>query len=82
MNGSRMVFAFGESLDDRIIPEMLEGIEIYRNETELPSEFTGIGHCGAILFWTRAGEPGQRGAWRILVGGAAALGMVVLFVLN
>ncbi|MGH7500214.1 MAG: carboxypeptidase regulatory-like domain-containing protein [Longimicrobiales bacterium] len=82
LNGSRMVFASGESLDDRIIPEMLEGVEIYRNETELPFEFTGIGQCGAILFWTRAGEPGRRGAWRILVGGAAFFGMMILFVTN
>ena len=82
LNGSRMVFASGESLDDRITPEVLEGIEIYRNETELPFEFTGIGQCGAILFWTRGGEPGRGGAWRFLVGGAAFLGMMILFVTN
>jgi hypothetical protein len=82
LNGSRMVFASGESLDDRIIPEMLEGVEIYRNQAELPFEFTGIGHCGAILFWTRGGDPGRRGAWRFLAGGAAFLGMVILFVTN
>jgi len=83
LNGSRMTFAAGESLDDFVSTDNLEGIEIYRNRMETPPEFVGIGHCGAIVFWTRAGEPAERpGLWRLLAAGGAVLGMVVLFVVN
>jgi hypothetical protein len=82
LNGARMTFASGESVDDVIMPDMLEGIEVYRNETELPRSFAGIGQCGAVVFWTRGGDPGRRGGWRFLAGIGAVLGMVVLFVTN
>jgi hypothetical protein len=73
------------TLDDLILPGTLEGIEIYRNRTEMPREFVGIGHCGAIVFWTRMGEPGEpggRASWRWLAAGGALLGVVVLFITN
>jgi hypothetical protein len=78
-----MTFAAGESLDDFVSTDNLEGIEIYRNRMEMPPEYVGIGHCGAIVFWTRDGASGQRfGLWRFLAAGGALLGMVVLFVVN
>jgi hypothetical protein len=83
LNGARMTFAAGESLDDFVSTDNLEGIEIYRNRMETPPEYVGIGHCGAIVFWTRDGEPAPRLAlWRFLAAGGAILGMVVLFVVN
>jgi hypothetical protein len=83
LNGARMTFAAGESLDDFVSTDNLEGIEIYRHRMETPPEFVGIGHCGAIVFWTRTGEPSPRqGFWRLLAAGGAVLGMFVLFVVN
>jgi hypothetical protein len=82
LNGARFAFTTRESIDDLIQPGTLEGIEIYRNRTELPREFAGIGHCAAIFFWTRAGEPRRGAAWRLLVAGGALLGLAVLFISN
>jgi hypothetical protein len=82
LNGARFQFTSGESIDDLIQPSTLEGIEIYRNRTELPRELAGIGHCGAIVFWTRIAEPNRGAPWRLLVGGGALLGFAVLFIIN
>lgn len=80
LNGAR--FQLIERLDDLIQTGTLEAIEIYRNETELPREFAGMGHCGAIVFWTRVGDARRGAAWRFLVAGGALLGVLVLFVTN
>ena len=82
LNGARFQLAPGESIDDMILPSTLEGIEVYRNRTELPREFAGIGHCSAIVFWTRQGDPGRRAPWRFLAAGGAILGLLVVFVTN
>ena len=83
LNGARLTFAAGESLDDFLSTDNLEGIEIYRNRMETPPEYVGIGQCGAIVFWTRGGDPARRqGLWRLLAAGGAVLGMVVLFVVS
>jgi hypothetical protein len=80
LNGAR--FQLIEPLDELIQPGTLEGIEIYRNRSELPRNFAGIGHCGAIVFWTRTGDPGRGASWRFLAGGGAILGLLVLFLTN
>lgn len=82
LNGARLQFATGESINDLIQPSTLEGIEIYRNRTELPRNFAGIGSCAAILFWTRLGEPSRGASWRLLVAGAGVLGLLVFFITN
>jgi hypothetical protein len=82
LNGALLQLAAGESIDDLIDPATLEGIEVYRNRTELPFGFAGPRECGAIIFWTRTGEPTRGGFWRILTAGALVLGMVVLIVGN
>ena len=82
LNGARFQLATGESINDLIQPGSLEGIEIYRNRTELPRDFAGIGHCAAILFWTRVGEPSRGASWRLLVAGVGVLGLLVFFVTN
>jgi hypothetical protein len=80
LNGAR--FQLAERLDEFIQPGTLEAVEIYRNESELPREFAGIGHCGAIVFWTRVGEPRRGAAWRFLLAGGALLGMALFFIAN
>lgn len=78
MNGARFTLATGEGIDDMILPHELEGIEVYRNYMELPSELVG---CGAIVFWTHAGRPTQGRPWRFIAGAGVALGMAVFLVL-
>lgn len=39
-------------LDDLVVPEQVEGIEIYVGDLWMPPEFAGRG-CGAIVIWTR-----------------------------
>lgn len=61
---------------DRILPTMdLEAVEVY-HAPSLPVEF-GSNPCGAIVVWTRRGEPGLEGGgfWRRL---AFAVGFVSL----
>ena len=42
------------TIDDLVQPLELEGVEVYRNASEAPVEYTGIGAgCAAILLWTR-----------------------------
>jgi hypothetical protein len=80
LNGAR--FQIDTELDDMIQPSTLEGIEIYRNRSELPRNFAGIGHCAAIVFWTRGGDPSRGSAWRFLAAGGALLGLLAIFVTN
>jgi hypothetical protein len=80
LNGAR--FQTDTEIDDMIQPGTLEGIEIYRNRTELPRNFAGIGHCAAIVFWTRADDPGRGASWRFLAAGGALLGVLVIFLTN
>lgn len=45
---------------DEVAPDAVEGIEIYKGASQLPSQFSvGRAMCGAILIWTRAGGSGR-----------------------
>jgi hypothetical protein len=80
LNGAR--FQIDSGLDDLVQPGTLEGIEIYRNPTELPRNLAGIGHCAAIVFWTRSGDSRRGASWRFLAAGGALLGMLVVVLMN
>lgn len=46
------------SIDDVVMPDDVEGIEIYRSATQVPVRFGGSStetRCGAIVIWTRQG---------------------------
>lgn len=44
-------------LDDAVIPESIEGIEIYDGFSTIPAEFlTPAAACGVIVVWTRRGR--------------------------
>lgn len=47
----RMPANFGFSVDDWVLPQDIEGIEVYNGLTITPVEF--YGGCGAIVIWTR-----------------------------
>lgn len=43
---------------DRLDPEVIELVEIYRSPAEVPTEFRmDTNRCGAIVVWTRTGGP-------------------------
>jgi len=82
LNGAPLNLAGGESIDDLVDPAVLDGVEIYRNRTELPPEFAGPRECGAIVFWTRPGQPARGGLWRFLAAVGVVVGLVVWLVAN
>ncbi|HST58102.1 MAG TPA: carboxypeptidase-like regulatory domain-containing protein [Longimicrobium sp.] len=46
-----------QAIDDFVHPQEVEGIEIYRGESDTPAEFiTRWVGCGTIVIWTRRGE--------------------------
>lgn len=46
-----------QAIDDYVAPSDVEGIEIYRGESDTPAEFvTRWVGCGTIVIWTRRGE--------------------------
>ncbi|HEX6039142.1 TonB-dependent receptor [Longimicrobium sp.] len=46
-----------QAIDDYVQPSEVEGIEIYRGESDTPAEFvTRWVGCGTIVIWTRRGE--------------------------
>jgi hypothetical protein len=80
LNGVPLNFAPGETIDDMFDPGSLEGVEIYRHRMEVPFAYAGPRECGAILFWTRMGEPGPGVRWwRYLVAGGALFGLHLAF---
>lgn len=43
-------------IDDYVSPGDVEGIEVYRGESETPAQFiTGAVQCGTVVIWTRRG---------------------------
>ena len=43
-------------IDDYVSPGDVEGIEVYRGQSETPAQFiTGNVHCGTVVIWTRRG---------------------------
>jgi len=71
--------AIGRGLiNDVVSPQDLEGIEIYRSDVETPVEFLNRSGCGAIVMWTRDGEPGRLSFWKSLILGAGAIGLGLL----
>lgn len=46
-----------QAIDDYVHPNEVEGIEIYRGESDTPAEFiTRYVACGTVVIWTRRGE--------------------------
>jgi 5-hydroxyisourate hydrolase-like protein (transthyretin family) len=77
LNGMEISQSFG--LDALSLDE-LEGIEIYRSPTEIPSELARPGVCAVVAFWTRVGQRDGRWSWRpVLAAGAVALTGILLF---
>lgn len=52
----------GASVDDVIVPD-LGGVEVYSGPTRIPAQFSTLAptNCGAIVIWTRRGDPNRPG---------------------
>lgn len=59
INGSttRLGAGPGDGLDERVRPENVVAIEVYRRPSSTPLQWGGLnGRCGAIVIWTKAGR--------------------------
>lgn len=67
------------TLDGFVLPDHVEGIEVYTAATA-PVEYSS-GRCGAIVIWTR--QPGRGDgsplSWRRVLAGGAALAAILFF---
>lgn len=56
MAGQRATPRHDLAIDDYVQPEEVEGIEVYRGESDTPAEFgTRWVQCGTVVIWTRRG---------------------------
>ena len=67
-----------EGMDDLLMPMDVEAVEVYHSAA-LPVQF-GSSNCGAIVVWTRRGEPntGEGSFWRKLAFAAGFLTLAFL----
>lgn len=78
VDGTRREYVPGTTLDDIVLPDYIDGIEIYRDF--IPIQF-GTSSCGAVAIWTRNTVPGREPAplWKkIIIGLFAITGLVFL----
>ena len=78
VDGVRAPQSDQSSLNDFLVPERIEGVEVYSSSTSAPAQYTS-GMCGVILFWTRRGarEGGEPWGWkRVLIGLGLAVGLL------
>lgn len=79
----------GGTLDGFVIPNEVEGVEVYKGPATVPAQFARDAGCGVVALWTRSGptvEPGAEVAaseslWKKLAIAAAVQTLVVAFVL-
>lgn len=68
-------------LDGMMVPENLEGVELYNNAAFLPERYANRGHCAIALFWTRRDYEGTKPfTWRrAFIAGGIIAGLLLLF---
>jgi hypothetical protein len=81
INGVRVSVAPSFPLDEMFSPDEIEGIEVYRNASEIPPELGVRGVCSAVVLWTRTGPTSRGGSltFRILAGSVVGAGLLTLF---
>lgn len=53
VDGMRMVVDGYFPLDGVVVPEWIEGMEVYTSELRAPQQYAAGTGCGVILIWTR-----------------------------
>jgi hypothetical protein len=62
-----------------LLPEDIDGVEVYTSPAMTPIEYQRNSNCGAILFWLRKDARGNPFTWtRLFVGVGAFLGLLLL----
>ena len=79
------MFVGNPAPDELVFPTDLEGVEVYRNEAEVPPELVGGGGvplCTVLALWTRSGITGasDRSHWMRMGLFGALIGGFVLYV--
>lgn len=76
IDGQRADQTRDTTIDDMLLPSMIEAVEVYTSSTGIPAQF-GAEACGVMAFWTHRGDRTQGGPWqwkRTLIGlGSAAV---------
>jgi hypothetical protein len=68
-----------DDIDRSIMPEDVEGVEIYRAKHQVPVEYWGRTTCGLVLVWTRNDRVGVPWTWkRALIFGTIVGGAILL----
>jgi hypothetical protein len=67
-----------EDIDRSIMPEDVEGVEIYRSSNQVPVEFATRTTCGLVLIWTRHDRAGVPFSWRRFLILSSVVGGLVL----
>ncbi len=64
---------------DTLLPEDIDGVEVYTTPAMTPIEYQRNTDCGAILFWLRKDARGSPFTWkRFFVGVGAFMGLLLL----
>jgi hypothetical protein len=68
-----------DDIDRSIMPEDVEGVEIYRAKHQVPVEYSSRTTCGLVLVWTRNDRVGVPFSWkRALIFGTIVGGAILL----
>ena len=68
-----------DDIDRSIMPQDIEGVEIYRAKHQVPIEYSSRTTCGLVLVWTRNDRVGVPFTWkRALVFGTILGGAILL----
>ena len=81
IDGVRTQQSADASIDDVLVPDMIEGVEVYTSSAGAPVQYVQPGTCGLVLFWTRQGEAtGPRlNLKRVLIGAGFLAAILLLF---
>jgi hypothetical protein len=82
IDGQRADQTRDATIDDMLLPSMIEAVEVYTSSTGIPAQF-GAEACGVMAFWTHRGDRSQGGPWqwkRALIGLGSAAVMLILLI--
>ena len=69
---------FRGNVDEVLIPDWVEGVEIYPRASMAPPQYQ-LNECGSVLFWTRERNTGTSWSWKkFAVAGAFLIGALLL----
>jgi len=73
------------TMDDILPPEVIAGVEVYPRGVSAPAQYSGLGTCGVVLFWTKEPKPdmnGSGGFARVVVGLGLLAGIITLGIMR